>query len=140
MGNSLLIAGEHSTWIHDSRVSQLAFYLKAHLTRSPQLPPDILSHKEALIEAMNHDLQGIFTGSLDLGCELVKKEGLEAGWRHILIEVQAALENRSGMIPAEELRQIDQLCVHHDPKQKFYSLPTQELINELERVIQLFPV
>lgn len=136
MGNSLFTYKTNSVWLHDSQASIIAYYLLKNIEEG-KYASELDKIKKDLEDQLKLDLANTFSGSLDLGLEIVKENNLEFPFLETLNELKKTLEKEGEILKKEKIKVIDMLSDVHRQDEVFIDVETQEVITWVSKIEKL---
>ena len=75
-------------WLHDSKATIVAYFLLEYI-KSENYDSQLEPIKEELVEQLETDLKGYFSGSIDLGLSLIQEKSLQVAFSKALEKIKS---------------------------------------------------
>lgn len=122
--------------MHDSRLAIIAYYLmecinngKYHKALDPI--------KSELINQLEIDIKGYYSGALDLGLDIAIEHNLKDSYLTTLTILREEISKKGEFISKQQCEKIDKLSDHYMQTQYFEDVPVNEIINWIKKVESL---
>ena len=120
-------------WLHDSKATIVAYFLLEYI-KSENYDSQLEPIKEELVEQLETDLKGYFSGSIDLGLSLIQEKSLQVAFSKALEKIKSHLTNLGPLLAEEKVLEIRRLNENYRTDDINQAIPTLEVIEWVEKI------
>lgn len=139
MASSIITYNKQTIWIGDWWISIFAFFFLRCIEEG-NYDKDLDPVKDQVIERLVFDTNGFVAGALDLGSDIIIDNNLVKPYVDSLERVREKIKSEGSFISKDKCKQINRLSFDPYSENEITEESTEELIELLNKIINLFKV